>query len=311
MGKRKIYFDSTRSQLYIGVLCILGFEVLSSMRDVVLERKFKSENPYDYLLVAFGLAALLYFFINLIGKSRKRLSNHNRLNLVWLNVSTAGNWVGLFLALKYLSPPVISILFAGGIPVATLVVNRLLRAEGSLNFADLIATGLLLLCSAIWAFANVDTLTGGGAANGLFYVTVSSFTIASTTVFSKRLADGGVKTSAVMGHRFYLLIALSLAMSSPASKIVTLITGGFEVIIFLVAVGTILSLWLLQKGIERCEPVLTEVIVATSPVITLLVYTTLVGYKSVAWSTAILSAAVVVVAISRVLFQHQQTSRIS
>jgi drug/metabolite transporter (DMT)-like permease len=310
MNSRSTLWRSAGFQLCIGVLCILGFEVFSSVRDVKLEQQFKSENPYDYLLVVFGLAALFYLLLDLLSDTRKSLSNRDLLNLAWLNVSTAGNWVGLFLALKYLSPPVISVLFAGGIPGATLVVNRILRSDSSLSSADMIATGLLIVCSATWAIANINTLTGSGAANGLFYIAVSSFTIASTTVFSKSLADNAVKTSTIMGQRFYLLIAMSLIMSSPIAEIASLVERDFEVIIFVVTVGTIASLWLLQKGIEKCEPVLTEVVIATSPVITLLVYAALVGYKSVAWDTAILSIAVVVIAVFHVFFQYKQTSKV-
>jgi len=254
------------------------------------------------------ISAAFYLVVDLLGRQSNRLTKEDRVNILWLNLATAGNWAGLFLALKYLSPPVISALFAGCIPVATLLVNRSLRSKSSLTIADWISTGLLFGCTVIWSSVNVTALSGSGAAIGLAYVVLSSFTIASTTVLSKRLADAKIPTSKIMGHRFYVLIAVSYLMSSPAHELINLVERNYEVLFMVAAIGTILCLWLLQKGIEKCEPVLTEVVIATSPVITLSLYAVLVGPTTIEFDTVVLSIAVVAIAIFHVSYQYKQDS---
>ncbi|MGB4074132.1 EamA family transporter [Pseudomonas sp.] len=298
------------SHLLTGVLCLLGFSILSAARDIALEGHFKVDNPYDYLFIVFGLAAIFYaavnFFKSTSGAPRKAAKYTE--NIIWLNLVTAGNWVGLFLALKYLSPPSVAALYAGTIPAATLIVNRLLRSESALTKADWISTILLLACATAWAFVNISSLQGSQAATGFAYVVLSSFTIAATTVFSKRLADSQIPTSKIMAHRFYILVGISYFMSSPSVELLDVAVRNYQLLLIVAAAGTILSLWLLQKGIEKCEPVLTEVVIATSPVVSLALYTLFVGGETIKIDTIVMSVSVVSIAVFHTLFQYKNES---
>lgn len=296
------------SHLLTGVLCLFGFSVLSAARDIALEGRFKVENPYDYLFIVFGMAASFYAVVGFLkGKGASKAPKYT-VNIVWLNIVTAGNWVGLFLALKYLTPPSISALYAGAIPAATLIVNRLLRSDSALTKADWVATLLLLACATAWAFWNIMSLQGGQAALGLAYVALSAFTIAATTVFSKRLADAQVPASNIMAHRFYILLGVAFYMSSPAAELLEMAGRNYKMLFLVAAVGTILSLWLLQKGIEKCEPVLAEVVIATSPVVSLVLYSLIVGGEAVKIDTVIMSVSVVCIATFHTLFQYKNES---
>jgi drug/metabolite transporter (DMT)-like permease len=301
---------SQRARLWAGALCVLGFVILSDGRDIYLERHIKVDNPFDYLLLVFSMTALFYAGVNAVKTMREphpKASGFLR-NIVWLNIVTASNWLGWYLALKYLTAPTVVALYAGIIPMATLVVNRCLRSTSVTSIADWISTALLLACATAWALANTLSLQGSEAAVGLGLVVICSVSIAATTVVSKRLADARVPASRIMAHRFYVLLAISLYMSSPAAELLDLARRNFQLLMFAATVGTILSLWLLQKGIERCEPVLTVVIIATSPAFSLALYYFLIGSASLEVDTVVMSIAVVLIAVFHTLFQHRHPS---
>ncbi len=302
--------DSTRSRLWAGVLCLLGFVILSDTRDIYLERHIKVDNPFDYLLMVFGITALFYAATNLVKTLRQphpKASGFSN-NIVWLNIVTASNWLGWYFSLKYLTAPTVVALYAGIIPMATLLVNRFLRSTSVTSKVDWISTVLLLACAVAWSLANVLSLQGAQAAIGLGLVVMCSVSIAATTVVSKRLADAQVPARRIMAHRFYVLLAIAFCMSSPAAELFDVAKRNYQLLLLAATAGTILSLWLLQKGIERCEPVLTVVIIATSPAFSLVLYFFLIGSASLEIDTVVMSIAVVLIALFHTLFQHRHPS---
>ena len=299
---------SKRSRLLTGVLCVLGFVVLSDARDIYLEQYIKVENPFDYLLIVFSITALFYSATNLVNTLNRPPAGWSgfSIDIVWLNLMTASNWLGWYLSLKYLTAPTVVALYAGIIPMATLVVNRMLRSISVTSRADWLSAVLLLSCTVAWTFANLLSLNGTQAAIGLGLVTMCSFSIAATTVVSKRLADAQVPARRIMAHRFYALLAIAFCMSSPAAELLEVARRNYQVLLLAASAGTILTLWLLQKGIERCEPVLTVVIIATSPAFSLVLYFFLIGGTFIEIDTALVSATVVAIAVFHILSQHRQ-----
>lgn len=292
--------------LIFGPVCLLGFAVLSAAKDIALEGRLKAANPHDYLLLVFVFTAIVYHAACKLNKRNAKLLTpiQNR-EFLLLNLGTAGNWIGLFLSLKYLNAPAVAALYSGIIPMATLIVNRFLRPGSAVIPADYVATILLLCCSVAWAFYNALSFQSAQAGIGVIYVVFSSFTIAATTVISKRLADAGTRAASIMAHRFYVLIGVALFMSSPFPELITLIQRDIEILIFIAVGGTVASLWLLQKGIEKCEPVVTEVIIATSPIVSLLLYSLTIGGTSIDSSTFLLSILVSSVALAHTLVQYR------
>ncbi len=292
--------------LIAGYMCLVGFCILSAAKDIALEGSLKTANPYDYLFLVF-LATSVFYIVNYcaIHKSGEAPTRPFYSDIIWLNVMTAGNWIGLFIALKYLSAPVVSALYAGAIPAATLLTNKLLRPGSPVSKADLAATVLLLVCAVLWASFNLSSFQQNNIVIGLCFVAGSSFTIAATTVYSKKLADNKHSTNKIMANRFYVLLAISLMLSSPTDQLIELVRASWILLISVAAAGTILSLWLLQKGIERCEPVVTEVVIATSPVVSLSIYYMFIDGKSVATDTVLLAFAVVIIAVGHALFQYR------
>lgn len=298
---------SLRSSLVVGVFCLLGFVILSDARDIYLEQHIKVDNPFDYLLVVFGMTALFYVAVNTVQVHRQHASRSTRFSrdICWLNIVTASNWLGWYLSLKYLTAPTVVALYAGIIPVATLFVNRLLRSTSASSRSDEVSAALLLICALAWAMVNVTSLRSTESAIGLGLVALCSLSIAATTVVSKRLADARVPAHRVMAHRFYLLLGISLAMSSPAGVLLEMVRSNYLLLLLSASVGTIFSLWLLQKGIERCEPVLTVVIISTSPAFSLVLYILLIGRASLAIDTVVVSVAVVLIAVVHTFFQYR------
>lgn len=300
--------DSARYRLLTGVLCVLGFVLISDIRDIYLEQHIKVENPFDYLLIVFSLTALFYAVTNLVKGPNVPSAETSgfKANIVWLNLATASNWLGWYLSLKYLTAPTVVALYAGIIPLATWIVNRLLRSASATSSADWLSAVLLFSCAVAWAFSNVLSLQGTQAATGLALVAMCSFSIAATTVVSKRLADLEVPARRIMAHRFYILLVVAFCMSSPAAELLDVASRNYQVLLLATSAGTILTLWLLQKGIERCEPVLTALLIATSPAFSLGLYALLIGDASIELDTVLMSVTVAGIAVSHILIQHRQ-----
>lgn len=296
---------NTNSRVWTGVLCVLGFVILSDTRDIYLERHIKLENPFDYLFIVFGITAFFYGALNVFNSQQRTATPGFLKNIIWLNIVTASNWLGWYFSLKYLTAPTVVALYAGIIPIATLVVNRLIRSTSVTSKADWISTVMLFACAVAWAFVNVISLRGVQAAIGLSLVVMCSVSIAATTVLSKRLADTQVPARRIMAYRFFLLIGIACYGSSPTAELFHVVERNYQLLLLVATVGTILSLWLLQKGIERCEPVLTVVIVATSPAFSLVLYLLLIGGASIASDTVIVSILVVLIAVFHTLYQHK------
>jgi len=303
---------SSHSRLWLGVILILSFVILSDARDIVLEQYIKVENAYDYLLIVFGITMSFYAIVNNIkthSLSRKKTHGFWK-NILLLNFATASNWLGWYLSLKYLTAPTVVAIYAGMIPMITLLVNRLLRSASPKSLADIIAATLLLFSALAWMlFSDIFSSHRSQSAIGVGLVVMSSISIAITTVISKRLADMKVTTSQIMAHRFYVLLGIALFFASPFSELWAMAVRNFWVLFLAATVGTIASLWLLQKGIEHSEPVLTTVIIATSPAFSLILYLLLIDAASIETKTVTLSCAVVLIAIFHTLFQHFNHNR--
>ncbi|MDB5118627.1 MAG: hypothetical protein JWQ79_4119 [Mucilaginibacter sp.] len=289
---------SVEKSSVLGLLLVVGYVVLSATKDIVLDNRLRGGNPADYLLLIFGFATVIYWVWGLCSASYRIVGREGVVKyLALLNVVTLGNWVGLYYALKYLNAPAVSALYAGVIPFATIVANRVLRSNSPIPRCDYWGAGSLIVCSLIWLVINYREIIGSHAYVGVICVVVSSLTIAFTTVVSKKLSEFNASTMSVMSNRFYLLIVCAMFTSSPLDEVGLLAVSEYKALLFVGVAGTVLSLWLLQKGIEKTDPVITNIIVSTTPVVTFAIYPLFFPGQIVNVSTGFISLLAVLIGV--------------
>ncbi|WP_141695111.1 EamA family transporter [Pseudomonas graminis] len=296
----------------LGLLLVLSYVILSSTKDIILERILSISNPADYLVIVFGIATVIYW---LVGKVTpyvppKRFSTQAVLPaMLALNIVTLGNWFGLYYSLKYLSAPAVSVLYAGVIPVATLIINAAIRKTIAPR-RELLCAGGLFLIAFYWFAESLSVTAYQNTVLGLTFLIGSACTIASTTVLSKKLSDAQVPTAVVMAHRFYILLLVALALASPISSIIRVLFDNILVVLFVAVGGTVVSLWALQKGIEKTDPMTTNLIISAGPVITLAMYPILSGGSSLSISTYFAAAAVTLISMTNAFYKARSNMMI-
>lgn len=92
------------------------------------------------------------------------------------------------------------------------------------------------------------------------------------TILSKSLLSRGWSFGAVLAHRFYIIVPLSLAMWLGANSRIVPWSINLVVSIFLVSLISVsLPLYLLQVGINRCDPYMVMVMMSALPIMTFIV----------------------------------------
>lgn len=89
---------------------------------------------------------------------------------------------------------------------------------------------------------------------------------------SKTLLNRGWRFGAVLAHRFYLILPVSLAMTWGTNVAAVEWSGWLIAALLLVSVvGVLAPLYLLQVGIGRCDPYTVMVTMAALPVLTFII----------------------------------------
>lgn len=303
-----MFTTNSRSSEAAGLLLILFYVAVSSTKDITLESLLHVSNPADYLLFIFGFSTIIYGVMHLVSSHKEYRFRYNPIGfkyIIALNVATLGNWFGLYYALKYLSAPAVSILYAGAIPLATVVANSLVRRDVKTKPLNLVSACLLSLISTYWLLSTTTSEHLTPTLAGLFFLLLSACTIASTTVFSKKLSELLVPTTKIMANRFYFLLIAAFLISSPVNELGVLINDHFFIILFVAVGGTVISLWALQKGIERTDPIIVNIIISSGPVITLAIYPIFSGMINLSLNTYICALSITGISVINAFYQSR------
>jgi len=194
--------------------------------------------------------------------------------LVVLNVATAVTFLCFFYALKVIEPAIVGAVEIGvGPPLALALAWAASGVRpGWLRLA--VCAGILVGC-AVLAFGAVQGSgfagMGGQAWLGLAASVAAGAGAVMITIASKQLLERGWQFGAVLAHRFYLILPLSLALSFLDGVPAVDWSSGLVLSVLAVAlVGVLAPLYLLQVGLGRCDPYTLMVTMAALPVLTFL-----------------------------------------
>jgi multidrug transporter EmrE-like cation transporter len=195
--------------------------------------------------------------------------------LLLLNVSTALTFICFFYALKLIEPAIVGAVEIGIGPVLAVLITLALTGQRPAGLRVLVCVGILAGCGVL----TIAALQGSGFASfgwdawlGLTASAAAGVGAVLITMASKSLINRGWKFGAVLAHRFYIILPLSLVMSLGSD--VASIEWTASLIAILVAVsvlGVLAPLYLLQIGIGRCDPYTVMVTMAALPVLTFII----------------------------------------
>ena len=265
--------SAARRAQTIGVVLVLVWVVLTASKDVYLGHLVQG---IDSTLLLVGCIAIAVAFFNATQLADRaayaRVFADNLGDVLWLNLFTAAAWASIFAALRFLEAAVAESFVVAVDPLATLILARALRQESPVLPSELAASWAMLGAAAflgigVWyGQSSVGALGAADATFGIACVLVCGIANGGITVVSKRLADRKVTANQVMASRFFLLLAGGLAFVLIRGQDMGALADHAGAVAVIAVLGVIVPMFVLQKGIERAEPMTVVLVGSIVPV---------------------------------------------
>lgn len=255
-----------------GIFLILIYSLLSGFQGVYLSSLFQNLDPIIILVSCFSLTSLFFLsfeaarFSSFISRFRGALKE-----ILLVNLSTAGAWFGYFYGLKFFEPAIVCAISMSIVPILMVAFAHYLRPGVKANRIELL-TSLGLFFSII--FLVIISYSGHSAIGGLSKRRFALGTIMSVaggisaflhTMFSKRLNDKGWSAQKVMSVRFFLLLILGISLFPAESLSIFSQPITWLRILLITFIGVILPTYSLQLGIQKSDPFVVSMLLATLP----------------------------------------------
>jgi len=283
-----------RSQADIGALCVLVFVVCSAFRDVYFGGVFQSISVFLVLLIAFGMMTLAGLGITIWkNPASLRIIAAAPKDVAMMNLATAGAWTCYFFALKLLDPAIVNTLFAGIGPfvVIALAGSRfsIARPSRSTPLQRVLQAGIVLtLLTLVWivvsgrsGFQSGDAWAAFGSAT---LALIAGLSVTVGHLFAKRLDERGAAAPALLGTRFFGLLAVAACgiayEGMPEAR--GMDTQGLFGVAGAAVLLIVMPVWFNQIGMAKISPLSARVITAFGPV---LVFGLQQFDARIAWST--------------------------
>jgi drug/metabolite transporter (DMT)-like permease len=252
---------------------LLGYAILSAAVDVYAGNTLQSISPIGLAAVSFTFAAVFFLGLdaarNGLAAVLRPLRTHT-LDVVAINVMTAGTWLTLLYALRHLEPAVVNVIAFSIGPALTVLLGPLLRRGNPVLRAErLVSAGILVVIAALmWSSAaglsGVRGLPAGEAVTGLVLSVLCGLFCTGNVIYSKRLSDRGLTPLNSLTLRYFVVIAVCWALTGASGG------GGLGHAVLpglvIAVIGIALPMYLGQVGIKYVEPVTASLIDALSPV---------------------------------------------
>ncbi len=261
----------------IGPLLVLGFVLLSAVRDVYFGHVFQSVGFFTVVLIACTICTMFFLVVAALrgGSGLSELRHHFGV-VVAVNVTTAIAWILYFFALTHTAPAVANTLYSGIGPIAIIVLEILgwrivargpvLRAE-AVFFAGVGASLILIGFGAVAGFTGVPGESSVMSLSGVVLATVAGVSLVVIILYTKKLHDNGVGSDAILATRFILIVFIAVAVEAFDTR--SIWDYSAKQIAWLGVSGSVLivmPIYLLQLGIARSVPLTANIIRALGPV---------------------------------------------
>lgn len=220
-----------------------------------------------FVFISFTLTAIFFLFT-----SRKGVGAATWGAMLFLNVATAVTFLSLFVALKLIQPAIVGAVEISIGPIAAVAIGFFIHRNTpslrSLFVCCVVLAGCIILASSAF-FGSGFQASSLDVALGLLASSTAGIGAVLITITSKSLLGHGWKFGAVLAHRFYVIVPVSLGLLwiMDPSNVEWSIQLGL-VVVAISVVSVLAPLYLLQVGISRCDPYTVMVTMAALPVLT-------------------------------------------
>ncbi|NJP32581.1 EamA/RhaT family transporter [Micromonospora sp. HSS6-12] len=260
----------------MGTLLVLGYCVINSTKSVFEGSLVQHLSPEFIAFNSFVLAQGFYFLVCRDKKALLATVRRCLPDVIALNLATMVCWVAVLYAFTVFEPAMANSVILGLVPGITIVLGFKLRpGVRALRLEVVAALGMLaamvFLVAAAWNGSSaIGDLSKGDLAAGLIYCVLTSFALSAVTYFTKRLGDKGMSVQQMMASRFGVLILVTLGLLIARDSFAAYTPRNIGAILLISTVGVIVSLYLLQAGIVRTEPITVSMLFGTNLIITYL-----------------------------------------
>ncbi|MFJ7626083.1 EamA/RhaT family transporter [Streptomyces sp. NPDC097595] len=266
--------DRRRLAQAAGTLLVLGYCVINSTKSVFEAALVQDLSPEFIAFNSFVVAQAFYFFTLRDKRSLWTTVRRCLPDVVMLNISTAVCWIAVLYAFTVLEPAMANSMIIGMGPAITILLGfrlrpgvRALPLELAAAAAMLAAMAYLLVVASDGGSAIGDIPTGD-LVFGVVMCVLTSVSLSGVTYYTKRLGDAGMSVRQMMASRFVVLIVATLAILLLRDSFGAYSLGNVGAILAISLVGVIISLYLLQQGIVRTEPISVSMLFGTNLLIT-------------------------------------------
>ena len=246
--------------MVIGASFLLLSALLTSISQVYYASQVQGVHPFLFTGVSFFITALIFNVIALKQQKRMNVSARSSTNdLVKLNGSSVLAFMGFYFALKFIEPAIVSSLEMGVGPFFVIIVTAMIakgkiratRAQWLITLGTF-AASLLLVMTALFGLSGVKVTSSTDLVYGIIASVLCGLGAVLCTIYSKRLSNAGWTSSSILAHRFYAIIAISFLMTY--DTLPTYLMENIDWIVLVAIFGVAVPTFLLQKGIQYCEP---------------------------------------------------------
>lgn len=256
-----------------GVGYILLFNLLSGIQAVYLSGLLQKANLFATITITFSFVTIFFLGVSFFCKNRENIQINTQArfyNAIIINLTTAGSWLGFFVALKYIEPAVVSALANAIGPLLTLFITVRIAKSDTFNRAEIFSAIGVLICMLLMIRSTINGTSALGnisknhAIIGISMAFLCGLSMVLNTIYSKRLNNQGVKPHSIMTFRFILVILIGVYISGYKEIMFTL--HEYWLTLLLVALlGNVLPLYILQVGISKVPPLVVSFTLVLAP----------------------------------------------
>ncbi|MGW7488999.1 EamA/RhaT family transporter [Streptomyces sp. NPDC054786] len=264
----------SRRAALVGPLLVLGYCVLNSMKSVLEGSLVQNLSPEFLVFNSFVIAQAFYFFTLRDKRALKDAIRQHLPNVVMLNISSAVCWIAVLYAFTVFEPAVANSLINGLVPALTILLGLKLRPGTKALPLEIVAAAAILaamgflLSAALRGASAIGSVSGGELVFGVVVCVLASASLAGITYYTKRLGDAGMAVPQILASRFVLLIIATFFLMLARGSFGSYTPQSIGAILAISVFGVIISLYLLQQGIMRTEPITVSMLFGTNLVIT-------------------------------------------
>lgn len=266
--------SASKSAVGAGLLLVLAYCLINSTKSVFEAALVQHLSPEFIAFHSFLLAGIFFFAVCRNKRALFAAVRSSWTDVLAFNITTTVSWLAVLYAFTVFEPVVANSVILGLIPSITILLGLVMRPGTKvLGLEVTSAIGVLfaisLLVVVTWSGSSATGgITPGGFALGLTACALTSAAVAGNTFYTKRLNEAGMSVPQMMASRFVLIVILALGLLLARESFAPYTPNTVGAVVLIGVVGVIISLYLLQQGIVRTEPITVSLLFGVNVVIT-------------------------------------------